>query len=209
MRHKQRASTIWDFEHLILERFPGIYKAKCISHTDFDSELAPGSVLVILIPLLDKTNALYPYQPAVDQAMLKSVHNYLKPLCSPFVDLLVANPLYEEIRIEISVVLHQGFDAGFYALQLDLDLKNLLAPWAFGQASELSFGGKIHRSTVLNFVEERPYVDYITAFKWARLVDGAVIGQDPEELAPTSARSIFVPHPNHDVTIVTPTGGVP
>ena len=194
LRHKQRAVTIWDYEHLVLEQFPGVYRAKCISHTDFASELAPGSVLVILVPRLDQVNALYPYKPAVDQASLKAIHAFLVPLTSPFVALRVANPLYEEIQIEIEVVLLPGFDAGFYEQQLDMDLKQMLAPWAFGAGADLNFGGKLHRSSVLNYVEERPYVDYITTFSWIRFVDGVGVGNNPEELATTTARSIFVPH---------------
>ena len=34
LRHKARAITPWDYEHLVLDRFPSIYKVKCISHTD-------------------------------------------------------------------------------------------------------------------------------------------------------------------------------
>src|SRR5207237_4012667 len=34
LRHKGRAITAWDYEHLILNRFSDIYKVKCITHTD-------------------------------------------------------------------------------------------------------------------------------------------------------------------------------
>lgn len=34
LRHKGRAITAWDYEHLVLDRFPGIYKVKCLTHTD-------------------------------------------------------------------------------------------------------------------------------------------------------------------------------
>ncbi|MCG8696949.1 MAG: hypothetical protein MI922_02755, partial [Bacteroidales bacterium] len=30
LRHKQRAVTIWDYEHLILQEFPSVYKIKCL-----------------------------------------------------------------------------------------------------------------------------------------------------------------------------------
>lgn len=34
LRHKGRAVTAWDYEHLVLDRFPSVYKVKCITHTD-------------------------------------------------------------------------------------------------------------------------------------------------------------------------------
>jgi hypothetical protein len=46
LRHKDRAITIFDYERLVLESFPDIYRVKCIDHTDEGCELAPGHVLV-------------------------------------------------------------------------------------------------------------------------------------------------------------------
>ena len=34
LRHKGRAINAWDYEHLVLDRFPSVYKVKCIPHTD-------------------------------------------------------------------------------------------------------------------------------------------------------------------------------
>src|SRR5690606_15850804 len=34
LRHKNRAINAWDYEHLILDRFPSIYKVKAIPYTD-------------------------------------------------------------------------------------------------------------------------------------------------------------------------------
>ena len=51
--------SLWDYEHLILEAFPGIYQARCLNHTQYEPsatgtgiyrELAPGHVTVVTIP---------------------------------------------------------------------------------------------------------------------------------------------------------------
>src|SRR6202000_1570275 len=56
LRHKDRAITLWDYERLLLEAFPGIYQARCLNHTLYDPttcgagsyhELAPGHVTVV------------------------------------------------------------------------------------------------------------------------------------------------------------------
>jgi hypothetical protein len=59
LRHKNMAITIWDYEHLVLENFPQVYKAKCLNHTRTENpetgapeynEVAPGYVTLITIP---------------------------------------------------------------------------------------------------------------------------------------------------------------
>ena len=50
LRHKNKAITQWDYEHLILDQFPEIYKTKCLNHTSKESSFAPGEVLIIVIP---------------------------------------------------------------------------------------------------------------------------------------------------------------
>ena len=70
LRHKDRAIALWDYEHLILEAFPGIYQARCLNHTQYEPsttgtgiyrELAPGHVTVVTIP--DRSGAR-PARPA-------------------------------------------------------------------------------------------------------------------------------------------------
>jgi len=39
-----------------------------------------------------------------------------------------------------------------------------LTPWAFDEKAEVKFGEKIYASSIINFIEERAYVDFITDF---------------------------------------------
>lgn len=48
LRHKDRAVTLWDYEHLVLESFTQIHKVKCLNHMSKDSEIAPGHVKVVV-----------------------------------------------------------------------------------------------------------------------------------------------------------------
>ena len=71
LRHKDRAIAPWDYERLILEAFPGIYKVKCLNHTRFEktegggiyNELAPGHVTIVTIPSLQHQNLRDPCDP--------------------------------------------------------------------------------------------------------------------------------------------------
>ncbi len=197
LRHKGYAVTLWDYEHLVLEAFPQIHKVKCITHASEERELAPGHVLLTVIPDLANRNAPNPYKPAVSQATLTEVERYLATRISPFVKLKVVNPLYEEIQVDTRVVFRDGFDRGFYERQLDEDLRRYLAPWAFRRVEDIAFGGAIRRSVILNFVEELPYVDYLSDFKIARYIEGGTPELNADELRTTTARSIFITSPNH------------
>lgn len=170
LRHKNRAVTIWDYERLVLGTFSSVYKVKCLNHTrytgklDHYSEIAPGHVTLVVISNVRNKNAVDPLRPKTSLITLTEIEDFMSELNSVGVDLHVKNPIYEEIQVELNVKFYEEFDNGFYGKKLEDDLKSFLSPWAFESASELVLGGKIHKSVILNFVEERPYVDFVTCF---------------------------------------------
>ena len=164
LRHKQRGITIRDYEHLVLEEFPEIFKTKCINHTSRYSEYAPGSVSVIVIPYFKNQNEKNPFELKVSKAKLNKIRKFLVRLNSPFVNLDVRNPKYETIQVVFGVEFHIGYDRTFYVKQLNEEIKEFISPWAFGKEEDIIFGGRINRSTILNFIEERAYVDFVTHF---------------------------------------------
>ncbi len=51
VRHKNRATVHWDYERLVLERFPKVFKVKCFASMAGDTlGPRPGGVLVVVIP---------------------------------------------------------------------------------------------------------------------------------------------------------------
>ncbi len=181
LRHKNRAITIWDYEHLILEKFPLVYKVKCINHTRFDgtitnfSEIAPGHISLVIIANVQNKNAIDPLRPKASLDQLSQIASFIEALKPPCANLHVKNPIYEEIKVAFNVRLHQGKDVGFHLAKLQQEIKNFLSPWASDCSKDIVFGGRIHKSVILNFVEERSYVDYITCFKMYH-----IIKEDPE-----------------------------
>jgi len=176
LRHKNRAITIWDYERLALEQFATVYKAKCLNHTRYTgkiddySELAPGHVSLVVISNVRNKNAIDPLRPKTSLITLTEIMEYLIQFNSNCVTLHVKNPVYEEIQVNFNVKFYQGFDNGFYGKKLEDDIKAFLSPWAFEGSVELIFGGKIHKSMILNFVEELEYVDYVTCFDMFHIV---------------------------------------
>jgi hypothetical protein len=74
------------------------------------------------------------------------------------------NPVYEQIIVGFKVQFYTGTDKGFYLKQLNDEIVYFLTPWAFNENADVQFGGKIYASSIINFIEERPYVDFITDF---------------------------------------------
>jgi hypothetical protein len=225
LRHKGRGIAISDYEKLVLEQFPEIYKARCINHSTYiyhgadadmlqciqheppypealqidRSEFAPGFVSLILIPDLNNKNAVNPLEPRVSLNLLETVRQFLCRRISPFAarHLKVLNPLYEKVQVEFGVEFRAGYDRGFYEKELHQDIIQFLSPWAFEQGQDIVFGGRLHKSVILNFVEERPYVDYVTNFKMNHFTSEPQPRVDVDDAVPVSARSIIVSHSDH------------
>jgi hypothetical protein len=201
LRHKRRAITIWDYEHLVLDAFPEIYKVKCLNHTKVrmdatgneksDNELAPGCVVVVPLPDLRQIHSRNPLRPLTSMDTLVNIENYLKKITSGFVRLQCRNAVFEEVVIHGDVKFF-GNDPAFYHDVLLDDLQKFLCPWAYDSSREVEFGGKISKSVLINFIEERPYVDYLTRFGLFLRKDGVTIPKDQEEIETTTARSILV-----------------
>lgn len=207
LRHKARAITIWDYEHLLLEAFSLIHKVKCLSHTQSDdteyNEVKPGHVTIITIPDLKYRNDSNPLKPYTSQSVLKSIEAFLKQKISCHVKLHVVNPLFEEVKLKFKLRLAKGFDDfTVYRTKLQEEITAFLSPWAYGN-SELNFGGIIYKSVLINFIEERPYVDFITDVELSHYdADKNLLSPDADEVIASTAKSILVsvPASRHDIT---------
>ncbi len=211
LRHKDRAIALWDYERLVLEAFPQIYKVKCLNHTHYQAkeankegiykELAPGHVTVVTIPNRQFHTMQDPLRPFTSLGVLKEIDAFLKKRLSCFVTLHVKNPEFEEVHVDFSVRLVEGADETFYIVKLQDAMTRFLSPWAFSNSTRLTFGGKIVKSVLINFVEEQPYVDYVTDFRLFHHVDGA-IREQATEIEGSKAVSILVsvPATEHKIT---------
>jgi len=204
LRHKQRAITMWDYEHIVLEKFQKIFKVKCINHAGFymDSgtevfcENYSGHVSVITIPNLNNNTNYNPLRPYTPIGLLTNINDYLKTITSPFVKLHVKNPQFEEIQLDFKVQFYPGYQEDYYIALLQTEIEQFMCPWAFGGKTEISFGGVIYKSALINFIEERPYVDFVTCFEMNQFInrgqpDAKTISNIDEAIAST-ARSILV-----------------
>lgn len=213
LRHKDRASTMWDYEHLVLEHFTNVYKVKCINHTELcrdlhqqviaDNELKPGHVLVVPIPFVLPGTAINPLRPFMDKKTMTAIDRFLRTRISPFIQLEVQNPKIEEVQIQCHVAFTDKIaDKAFYKEELEQAIIRYLTPWAYDEGVEISFGGRWHKSAIINFVEEQDYVDFVKDFEMYHKVDIERPDHfwskvDQEVVEATTARSILVSHGEH------------
>lgn len=197
LRHKGRAATIFDYERLVLERFPDIYKVRCINHGQVGTgdrlqELVPGAVTLAVIPDLSNRRTTNDLQPKVNINRLTNIKQELERLTSAWVELQVVNPRYEEIQVEFEVRFKDPYEGNFayYQRQLEAAIVGFLSPWTVSDGADIHFGGKVYRSSILNFVEEQPTVDYVLNFK---MHQGSQ--RDIREFIAPTARSILVSIP--------------
>ncbi|TCI93211.1 baseplate J/gp47 family protein [Tenacibaculum sp. M341] len=206
LRHKNRAITQWDYEYLILQKFPDIFKVKCLNHTSNTSYLAPGYVTIIVVPNTRNKNIFDVYQPRVSQNLLTEVRDFVNSLNTMQVNAIVMNPNYQEIGVEVSVKFNKGYDENFYSKKLDEDIKSFISPWAFSAAEEISFGVAMNRFHMIDYLDQLPYVDYIDGLIIKKEVVDEETGKskmviDSNVEIQADPKSIFVSSKKHIVTI--------
>jgi len=206
LRHRNRCITPWDYERMLLEAFPSVHKVKCIPHASDSSWLAPGNVLLIAIPDLRNQNAVDPLAPRVDLDTLTRMTDYATQHSGMQARIRVRNPRYQRVRLDFKVRFRDGFPYNFYRSELEQALIRALSPWAFdpvGSSAQLDFGGRLYRSVLLDFVEELPWVDFVTEFRMG-VTDGVTAEfKDVSELSAEAPDVIFVSDAQHTIATVT------
>jgi hypothetical protein len=176
LRHKGRAINIYDYERLVLDAFPAIYKVKCVPHTKICRDDAgegtplqsPGWVTLAVIPEIADFPAGSRFRPKVSRILLKQVSDYLQLRTSGFVRVQVINPDYQEVNFSGNIKFKSGKDKQFYTHQLETEVQSFLSPWILTGSQDIVFGSTIMMSSVLQFIEQRSYVEYVTEFKMFR-----------------------------------------
>ena len=195
LRHKNRAITLWDYEHLILQKYPEIYKVKCLNHTSETSFSAAGHVTIITIPDTVNKNVFDIYEPRVSQGLLAKIERYINELNSPHVEAKVINPNYEQVFVKLEVEFFEGYDKSYYSKKLAEDITKFLSPWAFDDTKEVEFGITLHKSVLIDYMEKLEYVDYLQNVE----ISKGENGQPKNRLTPSDPKSILVSAKKHDV----------
>lgn len=157
LRHKQRALSVWDYERLVLDRFPEVYKAKCIPA----SPDAPGRVEMVIIPNLRNLLPADPFEPKAPARLLADIEAFLSSKTPAFVSVKARNPRYAPVRVRLRVRFRDEGNERYHTEKLNEELNRFLSPWAYEDGADIVLGGRIFASSIVDFVDRRPYVDFV------------------------------------------------
>lgn len=212
LRHKQRALTLWDYERIVLEQVPRIYKVKCLPADLSEHPDDPGRVELIVIPDIRDKLPFDPFEPKAPADLLADVERLLAPCCPPFATVKARNARYVAIKARFGVRFAPGRDEGFFKKLLNEELCRFLSPWAYAEGTDIAIGGRIYANSVVNFVDQREYVDYVATIKLFRSRNGVdyelvapPVGDDAEGYFVGTERpdEILVASREHDIDVIT------
>ncbi|MCK9155242.1 MAG: baseplate J/gp47 family protein [Paludibacteraceae bacterium] len=196
LRHKDRAVSAWDYERLVLQKFPTISSVICINHT-LGEKYSPGSVTLMLlpdssVPQRDK------FKPIVGVSMKEDVKSFVSKHCSPFATVEVVEPKYKELSITCRLSLHDQYtDETYYAHLIDLQLQCFIAPWSDSNHN-IQRKNQYNISDILYFIENIPYVNYVKKIE-VKVGDDLIV--DKGYIESESPLCIFTSAPSHKIII--------
>nr|VFK36498.1 MAG: Baseplate J-like protein [Candidatus Kentron sp. SD]VFK77818.1 MAG: Baseplate J-like protein [Candidatus Kentron sp. SD] len=212
LRHKQRALTLWDYERIVLERFPEVYKVKCLPMDLARDPDNPGGVEIIVIPDIRDRVPFAPFEPKAPANLIADIRTYLADKVPTFAKVTVKNPHYIPVKVRFGVRFREGCNEGYYKKQLNDDLNRFLSPWAYEEGADIVIGSRIYANVIIDFLERRPYVDYIAEVKLFSNEDGrgfkmAQPSKDQGYWVGTErADGVLVAAPLHDIDIISKVG---
>lgn len=217
LRHKNRAVTIWDYERLILDRFPEIFKVKCFAGMTLSGDRdVPGQILIVVIPQFSAGTTTPQSRPMADMALLQRIREHVARLASPFAVIDVCNPVYESVQVRCAVKLQPG--AGASVKHIDLAISNYLSPWSETGHYQAGFGWTLRSIDLKAFIQGLNEVDYVTQLSMLHITrpDQACMLEDtaasdlhtPEQpetsdhIVPGKPWSIAVPMKHHAIETI-------
>src|SRR5260221_8284632 len=152
LRHKRRALAPWDYERLVLERFPQIYKAKCLRADPITHPHDPGIVELVVIPDIKNRLPFDPFEPKAPADQIRDFEAFLEDKTPPFASVTVKNPHYVAVKVRCGVRFLPGQDEGFCRRLLNEELNRFLSPWAYEEGADLVIGGSVYANSIINFI---------------------------------------------------------
>ena len=155
LSHKNRPSTKKDIENFLLTKFEWLGFVKCYKVHENDLKIN----LLCLKKITHNQN--------IDEIRLsdadgQEILNYIKEFISPFTNIIIINPIFEEFWIKAKVKFKE-LPSGKGIAKLNKDLLNFFCPWLLSESFDnINIGGSIKKSEIINFIKARKYIKFVT-----------------------------------------------
>ncbi|MEG3147764.1 hypothetical protein U1839_24200 [Sphingomonas sp. RT2P30] len=159
LRHKGYGITGWDYARLVLENEPSLWQVVVVPAVDgfTGATGAAGKVWIVAVPGSKTPNVVDTTAPLADLTTLSDVGRIIEQRVGPFVDVLVTNPPYLRLKVEIACHFSDEDTNDFWCIQLAKDLTAWLSPWP-----DETLGPRpadyYTRRAIAEFVRDRRYV---------------------------------------------------
>lgn len=217
LKHKQRVLLPADYELLILEQFPQIYKVKCFPGMDPDfvtgQRFFPGHILIVVLPYPTE-GEISNQRPLLSGHLVDEVKDFIDKLAPPFATIHIGNPVYEVIQVRCTIKLKNSLLAGMYLNQLNQTISDFLSPWNETIGYTRHFGGMINKYDIESYLQNLDYVDRVTNFSMLRIApagdgyfdlfdsaDKQKVVPESRDIVPKYPWSIMVPIKQHFIEI--------
>ncbi|WP_169915873.1 baseplate J/gp47 family protein [Shewanella psychrophila] len=218
LRHKNRAVSCWDYEHLILQEFAEIDRVKCISNCIFNQQgKQPGHLLIVVRPkvigcqhqLCDDFN--------ISQNLLNRVQAFISLHASQFVKIDVRGPVYESVQVRCAVKFLSGMHTGQMLTQLNKDICDFLCPWG-ESANNSGFGWQLITKDIDSYIRQLSYIKFVTEvsalhiikrtqqplpyFQLTDSVTAHAIDPSNTDIAPSSPWCLLMPYGHQVIELI-------
>lgn len=119
--HRNRLVTPIDFERMVMSEFPDVDKVKCFPG---NSTYSPAAVTLVVMQ--QQASGILPVCP---YPLLREIKERLQPLMSPMAQLIVINPVYEEVVLRCHILLHEQALETETLERLYRKINNYITPW--------------------------------------------------------------------------------
>ena len=199
LRHKGRAWTPWDYERIVLQKFPQISQVMCYTSNDGTKGNMPGHVLLVVIPKSLSNEQRDNTEPKVEASLLTTIKEFVQRHTSAMVTVHTQNPQYERIEVTCKATLKSGCnDKEQYGAILARDLTIFLAPW-INKDTKLTIQRTLNESDIMAFIKGQPYVDDILNL---RVKQDNLTVEMGSYLTPKNIAGILTSSKEHKITFV-------
>lgn len=163
--HHNRAVSIRDIERMVLQKFPEVAKVKCFGRLDFDQfdKFKPGSILIVPIaPVVNKD--YFKWNPRFNAKTLFEIRDYVKKHISGSVDVKVANPYFEKIKVCGTVKISEECDIEEKKKELINALGEYISPW-YATGNHNHFGWRLLKGNIESYIYDFDYVKDVENFR--------------------------------------------
>lgn len=174
LRHKGRAWNSWDYERLVLEKFPEVACVKTLACTTIDKtekknsdevlkSNRPGNVTLLIVPNYKNDERVSALQPSASPGLLLQIYNYLSSKTSKFVNIHTQSPDYKVITVNCTLVLKKEYtDVKYYYNLLNKALVDYIAPWS-DRTKDIEFDNAKDLSHISMFIAGQHYVEMLVS----------------------------------------------